>query len=298
VPVPRYFQASDGREADHQARALRFPLIVKPVDSQGSRGVALVSEPRELAGKVACARSLSPQRRVIVEEYFEGIEVVLDGFVSDYEFRNLVAGDRAYFELADLLIPRSTLFPWALSAELAAAVLEYNERLIRGLRPRFGITHSEFLVNPGSGEVVLVEAAIRGGGVFISSDLVPLASGIDVGELLVAHAAGTAQRVVINEKAVGEKAAGYFCFYLPEGVVRRVTGVEAVKAMPGVRRAVLDNIQVGWRTPPLADKTSRLGPILIAGEDRAACNFTYAQVKEALKIEVQTLQGLETIRWT
>lgn len=297
VPVPRYFEVSPTTEAQYRARALRYPLIVKPVDSQGSRGVGLVSSPEELASKVSAARHFSREKRVIIEEFFEGLEVVVAGFASDYEFRNIVAGDRSYFDLPNLFIPRSTVFPWSLPAKLAAKVLEYNERLIRGLQPRFGITHSEFFVNTKSGEIALGETAIRGGGAFISSDLVPLSSGVDVESLLVEHATGMVDRVNLHAETAKPKAAAYFCFHLPEGVVTAVSGIEAVKAMPGVRRAVLEKLKVGWTVPPLTDKTGRLGPIIIAGDDRSDCESTYAKVKDALRIEVQTPGGVEMIRW-
>ena len=299
IPVPHFFEASDILSAEREARTLRYPLIVKPVNSQGSRGVALVSDSCELAAKVKFAQSFSSEHRVIIEEFFEGLEVVIEGFASNFGFLNIAVGDRSYFDLPGVFIPRSTVFPSTLPPELVATLLEYNQRLICGLKPRFGITHTEFLINTRSGDIRLVETAIRGGGVFISSDLVPLASGIDVGKLLVQHATGKKDGTAINGnmKTMIQKAAGYHCFCLPQGVITHVSGVEAVKAIHGVRRAVLERLQVGFVLPALSDKTGRLGPIIITGNDLSECEQTLCRVRRTLHIEVQTERGLETIRW-
>lgn len=297
VPVPRFHEICTKRDAAVAVERLAPPLIVKPVDSQGSRGVSRLDDPADLWARVEVAARYSPSGRVIAEEFFQGLEVVIQGFVSDYDFVNLTIGDRQYFDIPDLFIPKATVFPSTLSETLKDRVLDANAKLVRGLRPRFGITHSEFLVDPNTEEIRLVETAIRGGGVFISSDLVPIASGIDIGRLLVEHATGIVDRVTIDLATSTKRAAGYYCFYLPEGQVSRVEGVEAVKALPGVRRAVLDNIQIGWTAPPLTDKTARLGPIIIAGDSRAMCEATLRKVKETLHIEVYTDHGLDRIRW-
>jgi carbamoyl-phosphate synthase large subunit len=297
IPVPRYVEISRPDNALREAAALRYPLMVKPVDSQGSRGVSLVSSSEQLIGRIREALPFSREWRVIVEEYFAGTEVVVAGVVSDYDFRNLAAGERSYFDIPQFFVPKSTVFPWSLPRALAAKVLGYNERLIRGLGPRFGITHSEFLVNTRSGEVVLVETAIRGGGMFISSDLVPLCCGVDVEGILVEHATGIVDRVNLPSEMPMASAAGYFCFRLAEGVVTEVAEVEKLRTIPGVRRAMLDNVKVGSRVPPLTDKTARLGPIIIGAEDRQACEAVLARVRRALRIEVTTPHGIESVQW-
>lgn len=297
VPVPRFLEISNERDAAVAADRLTPPLIVKPVDSQGSRGVSRIDDPADLWSRVQAAARYSSAGRVIAEEFFEGVEVVVQGFASDFEFVNLAVGDRQYFDIPEVFIPKATIFPSMLPESLMDKVLSANARLVRGFGPRFGITHSEFLVNPATDEIRLVETAIRGGGVFISSDLVPIASGIDIGRLLVEHATGRLDRMAIDLKTAKKRAAGYFCFYLPAGRICRVEGVETVKSLPGVQRAVLDNIRIGSVAPPLTDKTARLGPIIIAGDDRAMCDATFQKVKETLRIEVLTDSGLDVIRW-
>ena len=97
----------------------------------------------------------------------------------------------------------------------------------------FGITHSEYLIKEGTGEVYLVETAIRGGGVFISSDLIPLSCGIDVNKLIIELVSGRRRKVRIDGTEFSNRAAGYVCFSLPEGVISRVEGIGKIRSLPG-----------------------------------------------------------------
>lgn len=47
------------------------------------------------------------------------------------------------------------------------------------------ITHAEYLYNPDNKEIYLIEIAARGDGVYISSDLITLATGFNANEALI-----------------------------------------------------------------------------------------------------------------
>lgn len=296
VPVPAFTKASSPDEARDNASSLKMPMVVKPVDSQGSRGVTVVGDLSGLSGVVNAALAFSPSSTVIIEEYCEGLEVVVQGFVSDYRLTNLVIGDRVYFDIPNLFIPKQTLFPSLLPEDLKMKVFDINTRLIEALAPQFGITHSEYLVNERTGEIRLVETAIRGGGVFISSDLIPLACGIDVNNLIIRLATGQ-ERVTFDTSGMVRRASGYVCFTLPEGIIRKIEGVDALKSLKGVHLAHVDDLYVGMRTGKLSDKTMRMGPILISGSDRGDLDAVMAMIRKTFVIEVEMPVGSGSIIW-
>lgn len=98
IAVPKYFQAATVEEAKNCANKLGFPLVIKPVDSEGSRGVSKVNRIGELEGKFENALRRSRSKRVIIEEFFLGMEFAVLGFVLDYEYTNLGIGDRYYLD--------------------------------------------------------------------------------------------------------------------------------------------------------------------------------------------------------
>ncbi len=56
-------------------------LVIKPVDSRGSRGVQRVAQVKNLTKAFILARSLSPTQRVMVEEYLDGPQVSTESVV-------------------------------------------------------------------------------------------------------------------------------------------------------------------------------------------------------------------------
>lgn len=73
--------SSDPDEVVAKAAGLRFPLVVKPVDGSGSKGVTQITCPDDLPTAVARARVYSASRTVIAEEFVQGRQLTLDLFL-------------------------------------------------------------------------------------------------------------------------------------------------------------------------------------------------------------------------
>jgi carbamoylphosphate synthase large subunit len=71
-----------------------YPFMMKPVDSQGQRGVFLVKNEREFFKNFSTSLSYSGSKRLIVEEYIEGPEISLNAYIVDAEIRFSFISDR------------------------------------------------------------------------------------------------------------------------------------------------------------------------------------------------------------
>jgi carbamoyl-phosphate synthase large subunit len=295
IESPKHFQISSFKEFMELKSDLSFPIVAKPIDNQGSRGVIKINCSDEFQEKFYHAKSFSLSGKVIIEEYIRGREVVVEGFVSDFNFQNLIIGDRKYFDISDLFIPSQTIFPSNIAENLKKKIFYFNKKIINHFAPKFGITHSEFIVNEKNEDVYLVETAIRGGGVYISSDLIPLSCGINVNKKLINLASG--QHAKILNKNISNLSAGYICFYLPEGIIRNVNGIEELKKLRNVKKGDIESAIVGRNVESIKDKTMRFGPILIAGKCRKSCENTIKRIQKVLNIDVETPKGIMGIQW-
>ncbi len=144
-----------------------------------------------------------------------------------------------------------------------------------------------------------MESALRCGWVYISSHLIPLATGIDINELLLECSLGIEKNVDQRLRENLHKAAGYVCFYLPEGIISAVDGVEEIQRLPFVHMTALNDIRCGARTEKMLHKGMRKGPILVSGKDREEIERNIEQVQRLLKITVQTEEGQTSeIHWS
>lgn len=275
-----------------------LPWIVKPADSQSSVGVQKIEQIEDLKPALEAALSHSKTHSAIVEEFFTGKEIVCEGFIENGKYYLLAFADRKYFVLKDLLIPSQTVFPSLIKPEILKQVVECEQRMAKYINPSFAIVHSEYLVNEEESKICVVESALRGGGVYISSHLIPLATGIDINEVLLDKALGNP--VNIEKVFAGRKnaASAYICFYLPEGTVKSVSGIEELKSLPFVKMISLDTIKIGQKTEPMLHKGLRKGPILVSGESREEVENNIKTVQDTLKIEVESSAGeIKGIVW-
>lgn len=297
IPVPRHCSMNSVAMPEKLAD-VPFPWVVKPADSQSSIGVAKVNNQEEYLEALPKAIEYSKNKSAIVEEFFKGQELVAEGFIYKGRYYLLGFADRKYFALNNMFIPSQTVFPSLVPQPILDKIEACESNMAAYINPSFAIVHSEYLYNPDSGEIRVVESALRGGGVYISSHLVPLYSGIDINDTLVDCILGNEVDMDKVMSKRDNKAAGYVCFYLPGGTVRQVEGFDVVCHFDFVKMMCVDDIKVGMETPPLTHKGQRLGPILVAGNDREDIEHNIAKMQSTLHVMVEGNDGINRgINW-
>ena len=172
-----------GAKPDEIMRAvsdLKFPVVVKPTDSSGSKGVTIVGKPEEVPAAVAHAASFGRNGVLIAEEFIErafpyvvgGDVFVLDGKVRFWGLMSCLRDD------ACPLVPVGEKTPAGLSEtqyEKSKAVLQ---ELVTSLGIRFGELNVEIII--GKNDIpYVIELGSRAGGNMIPVQLSD-ASGIDL----------------------------------------------------------------------------------------------------------------------
>ena len=262
-------------------------VIIKPLDTQGSRGVQVCASEQEIRDKYDEAARWSGSHEVIVEHFATGREFVVESLVLDHQYRTLCIGDTLYFDIPDAFAAKSRIFPTTADNALRQKVLDLDEKIITGFGLTQGITHSEYIME--GDEVYLIETAARGGGVFISSDLISLSSGLHTEQFLIDIALG--QQKEMPRILPQQCFCGYMAFYLPVGRIIRADGIEDVLAFPFVHRTQLGKLHVGIENHEGAtDKTSRLA-LIVSGDTREELMQHMAQVRSTLQIEVEAPDG-------
>lgn len=271
---------------------IKKDVILKPVDNQGSKGVSRVSSIEELTIKFPEALENSRSKRVLIEEFIVGREFLVEGICVNYIFQNLCCGDTEYFNIPDVFSASKREFPSTANENMINRVLSLNEKIVKGFGFKQGITHGEYIMD--GDDVILIEIAGRGGGVFISSDLVHLQTGLETEEFLLNVATGKIN--TLPEFTYQEKSCCYVSFFLPEGQVNCVEGVQDVVMLPYTYHNNLECLKVGMCIEPMKDKTSRFFVILEA-ENHEQLNERIAEIKKLISVTVKTKDGLKEIIW-
>ena len=110
IPVPKFIQVNCVDNIIDKVSRMDYPLISKPVNSSGSRGVHRIDNPNELVEKVKMSLDSSVDNKVIIEEFIEGKEYLADGIALDGDYITLDFGIKEYFDLPDTYISKMCMF--------------------------------------------------------------------------------------------------------------------------------------------------------------------------------------------
>ncbi|MEL7297418.1 MAG: ATP-grasp domain-containing protein [Pseudomonadota bacterium] len=177
-------------EAKPWFETLSKPVIVKPVDSSGSKGVSKINAIEELPQAFDEALNFSREKKVVVEEFFErvGYQVAGDGFVVDGQLKFWCWANEHFDGKLNNLVPIGESFPSIISEATAQQAFEETQRLLTLLGMRHGALNFDFHYNE-DGDFSFLELGPRNGGNLIP-EVVKYATGVDLVKYTVDSALG------------------------------------------------------------------------------------------------------------
>ena len=191
-----YKEISDG--------VFKFPIIVKPVDSSGSKGVSRIDSVDEAMDKLKYAFSFSRRGRIIVEEFVEkyGYQVAGDGLSVDGKlvFR-CFANDHFNPKCVNPFVPISASFPYNMPIKVHEKIHEEIQRLLTLLNMQTTTYNFDIRIDKDY-NVYLMEIAPRDGGNYIPQ-IIRYITGVDLVEYAVRAAMGEQIEIPDVEKTNG-----------------------------------------------------------------------------------------------
>lgn len=173
---------------DLTALRLQYPVIVKPTDRSGSRGIFKLESPAGLSQAVAQAMAQGFEKKALVEEFAEGQEYSVE-YVSSRGQHHFLAMTLKYTTGAPHFIETGHREPAPVSAEILEKVQQVVPHALDSLGLTTGASHSELKIDD-KGNIRLIEIGGRMGGDCIGSDLVRYSTGYDFVRMVIDAACG------------------------------------------------------------------------------------------------------------
>lgn len=172
--IPKFVEVTD---KTYCIDDFSFPLIIKPTDRSGSRGVTKVDFEEQLSLAINSAMEESFSKKVIIEEYIDGTEVSVETVSWHGEHKILAITDKVTTG-APHFVELAHHQPSSLSNSVLDQIQEETIKCLNALDIKFGASHAEFKIT-SKGKVFAIEVGARMGGDFIGSTLVQLSTGYD-----------------------------------------------------------------------------------------------------------------------
>lgn len=233
LPVPD-FKVCKSEEDVFEMLEKHKKIIIKPIDSQSSRGVYTITNTEELHEKFQDTLSYSNRRKeILAEEYIGGDEFTIDGLVVNGIHYPLCISIKEMYE-QNPNVSKVQTYTYSHPKYDYDLLRKTNKKLIEDIGIPFGLTHSEYKYYKG--QYYLIEAGARGGGSNLSGKIVPFMSEVDNYEYLIKQALGES---VDEEKMKKHSLPQNKCvvmrfFDFGEGIVKKVHGKDFLDACENV----------------------------------------------------------------
>jgi len=188
VPVSNSFYSFD--KAKKWLNKLKMPVIVKPVDSSGSKGIRKTETIDEFQSAFEYALQFSREKKVIVEEFLlrDGYQIGGDGFVVDGKLVFWGFANAHFDSSCNPLVPIGGSLPSVFSKSVLDAVCRETQRLLTLLNMKIGALNFEFQYDKNGNFMILEIAARNGGNRF--PELITHATNVDMVKYTVDAALG------------------------------------------------------------------------------------------------------------
>ncbi|UTC48236.1 ATP-grasp domain-containing protein [Treponema vincentii] len=253
-----------------------LPVIVKPRDSSGSRGVKLCKNREDLQTCLDEALQYSHLSSVLVEEFIDGME---------YSIESLhYAGKTDVLQFTE---KRTTPFPYNVElghkqpANLTTKQCNDIRHIINNIAAALHFencsSHTELKINDRG--IFVIETSPRLGGDYITSALVPLSTGINMEDQMLNIALGDTVDITTGRM---EKASGICFFSLPEGRLKRIdNAINDVLNWPNVVDFKF-KLRINGVTHNITNSLDRYGYLIVSADNRQDVDHLLMQYENTI----------------
>ena len=285
VPVPDFHPVSTLSEARRLVEKLPLPLVLKPCDNMGARGVRKIVQPEDIVPAFQEAKESSISGNLILEEFMAGPEFSLDALV--YEGEIWITG------VADRHISRE---PWfveeghTMPSNAAPEMLEEVQKIFKDAIRALGITHGaakgDIKMTESGARIVEVASRLSGG--WMSAHTYPLSSGVNVIRAAIEIALG--QRPTDLTPKLNRVAAER-ALIPPPGKILSIRGVDEALKIRGVREIILMK-EPGDVVGELRSNMGKTGYVITTGKTREEAIRINGLARQTLVVETGSEQTL------
>jgi biotin carboxylase len=267
VPVPWFAPIDSAMELERVVLEEGFPLILKPVDSRGARGVLLLTPEVELQWAFELSLEHSPSGHLIVERYLEGPQLSTESLILDGAAHTIGVSDRNYgrmAEFAPFVVEDGGELPSRLPAQSLADAHGVVEAAARSLGVTNGVIKGDIVIHQDKAYVIEVAPRLSGG--HFCTVEIPFSTGVDF--------VGNAIRIALGEKVTPEELVPrhhkHLCqrYLFPQpGRVSRISGADDVAARQELVHCEI-RVAVGDTIGPIENHPGRAGVVMATGNSR------------------------------
>lgn len=253
---------------------LHYPLVVKPVDSNGSKGVRKCKDRAELDRYLPEAFRFTLTDTIIIEEFCEGVEISADFYICDGKARRVMWCQLNKYEVDDSTqVIYQSIIPPSLSEKASDTLMQVANKIAKGYQVDNSPLLVQAIVNGDDVKVIEFSARLGGGAKYKTIQNV---TGFNVLQANLESMLGEKPKVVIHDDG---RCYSRCHIYTNGGVFTAIEGLGSLQ-----QRGIIDDYVL---TKPFGVTTG----LPMSSSDRVASVFISASSKVELKKKVEKAIG-------
>ena len=283
IPIPWFSKVHSALEIHEVLAKIGYPIVIKPVDSRGARGVLRVTEGIDLDWAFSISKQFSPTGRVMVEEYLEGPQVSTESLMIDGVAYTPGFADRNYEYLdkyAPHIIENGGQLPSILDSSIQVEVRELVQRAALSMGITNGVIKGDIVVSQG--KVYVIELAARLSGGYFCTHEIPRNTGVDLVGAAIRQALGGVVNPDDLKPSRNEPVAQRYLFPTP-GKVKEIYIPHWVYTDAEIVYFEL-RVKIGDIIPVPIHHPSRSGVVITTGTSRGEAIKKAEDVISSIKV--------------
>ena len=233
--IPEY--SIDPDRFDETTKDIVWPVIVKPADSSGSRGITVCENREELKKAIDFAVETSKAKEILVEQYIDNAEATIFWLFVDGQYYMMLLGNRhvKHNQEGELPLPAGYTYPAAVQPRFLAEVAPKMETMFRSVGIRDGMMFMQCKIVDGTCLVYDIGYRLTGSLEYINLKGM---CGFDPLDMMITHALTGSMGVPDIADRVDPYLGGKYSYNVSllckPGKIAKITGLDEIRALPGV----------------------------------------------------------------
>lgn len=281
VSTAKFLKVNKTEDLADVIKKLSFPLMVKPVDLQGSLGIYIAKTEKELYDGFEAAMKETKENYCIIEEYIDGIHICAEAFVYNNEILFVLPfGKRTYYfptpvhigHFAPINADEDILNQIKIQSELAIRALELNNCAI----------NIDLII--GKDKVYIIELTGRAGANL--PELVSVYYGINYFNMIVAIAAGDDPRIEFAKRNTYHTSTASSIIFSEKG--GKIKGIVDHNKNDGAIHDISIYKKLGDEITAFSfKKRDIIGKVIVKGNDTEYCLRKLDEVKSNIEVVIE-----------
>ena len=278
IPTSKIFLKKDLKKKNY------FPLILKPVDMSGSKGVFLCKNYKDFQLLYKKSKDISKSKKILIEKYLEGPQLSTESLIINSKVYTHGFGLRNYDDTRDFYpnILENGGIQKAIKYEKFRKKIDiYIKKIIKELKIYNGVIKSDIVIRKN--RIFFIEIASRLSGGDFSETLIPKTTGVNFVRCAIKNAAGLEldTNELQDDKKIKKLYANRYFFSNKDIEIKKIAIPKKIKNATWVHKLEFTKNKKIHKTQSHSD---RFGVFIVSGKNLSELASRIKKVYKEIKI--------------